>query len=141
MLALPDNHFGDTPLHRAALAAEREELMEPLIQGGADINARNQLGQTPLHDAVSFIVAMRIQAPYKTKPEKKRFWFAIAPTVASVGVLLRHGADVSVQDDEGLTPLDIYEGIGGDGIILDWLHHAATSGRADDEIRCGKNMR
>lgn len=52
---------GDTLLHIAA-ASYRTELVRTLIDGGADVHARNRLGQQPLHRAVRTRCAAAVQA-------------------------------------------------------------------------------
>ena len=47
---------GWTPLH-SAVSAGHTDIVQALISGGADVNAANSSGQTPLHYAVSFIIA------------------------------------------------------------------------------------
>jgi len=42
--------FHNTPLHRAALEGNLEEVKK-LVEGGADVNAKNTIGITPLHMA------------------------------------------------------------------------------------------
>lgn len=43
-----------TPLH-SAVSAGHTAIVQALISGGADVNAANSSGQTPLHYAVSFL--------------------------------------------------------------------------------------
>ena len=40
------SHEGDTPLIVMAAEAESEEMMEALLEAGADVNARNNYGQS-----------------------------------------------------------------------------------------------
>ena len=68
----------NTLLHEAMTA----EMLELLIQHGAEINAVDEKGVTPLHNAV------------------------YANRLPVVRVLLTHGADVNAKDSGGDTPLD-----------------------------------
>ncbi|MGB3768636.1 MAG: ankyrin repeat domain-containing protein, partial [Phormidesmis sp.] len=63
-------------IHASGLSAD---VLQLLLDAGADVNARNQVGQTALH--------------------KQRFNFEMT------GLLLAAGADVSIQDNQGRTPL------------------------------------
>jgi ankyrin repeat protein len=67
-----------TPLHRAALRGDAEAV-ESLLAAGADANARNQFGATPLHYGIG---SERV-----------------------VVALLAHGARTEIVSDAGVTPL------------------------------------
>lgn len=73
----------DVETEDVILAAESNDLIEisALLAAGRDVNSRGRLGQTALHDAVSY-----------NKPELVR-------------LLLAHGADTTIQDNCGYTPL------------------------------------
>jgi uncharacterized protein len=45
--------WGSTPLHNAAMGG-RKEIAKLLIAQGADVNARNELGDTPLRIALKY---------------------------------------------------------------------------------------
>jgi ankyrin repeat protein len=81
--------FCNTPLHLAARFG-REDLADPLIGAGADVEARNGLDERPLH----------VSAAYGR------------PTVARL--LLARGADVHARGRGGKTPLHVAAvGLGG----------------------------
>lgn len=78
-------HYGhQMPIHLAAWQNENPEVMEALIKGGADVEARNGGGDTALHLAV---------------------W--LNPPV--VEALLDGGADIRARTSSGRTPLDLAE--------------------------------
>lgn len=73
------NEYGCTPLH----LAEKEELAQLLLAHGADVNARDNDGNTPLLDA------------------------ALSNQREIVKLLLANGADVNAKNKNGLSPLDM----------------------------------
>jgi len=78
-----------TRLMMAAYEGNLQE-MERLVKSGADVNARNDVNNTPLHFAAG---ATPIQNQiYRGSPE-------------AVAYLIRHGADVNAQNKTGITPL------------------------------------
>ncbi|KAJ1466343.1 ankyrin repeat protein, partial [Baffinella frigidus] len=78
--------LGATALH---IAVENKfiDAIGLLIANGANVNARNWRGRTPLHLAVS---------PLISKP---------SPLV--VDLLIQHQADVNAPDKDGMTPLTL----------------------------------
>jgi ankyrin repeat protein len=64
-------------------SAARSDCIRILITHGADLNSRNNRGQTPLHDAV------------------------LNGEPTSAELLLQRGADANSQDDAGRTPLHL----------------------------------
>ena len=118
-----NNH--STPLH---LASENghTEVVKLLIDKGADVNARDSMGRTPLH-----------RASQKRERNNERS-VPININVASkehmletVKLLIRQGADVNARDDDGSTPLHLaYQK--GDEDIIDALEQAGADKEAKD---------
>ncbi len=81
---------GDTALHFAA-AAYRRQMAKELIDAGADIRAKNRLGDEPLHAA-----AVGVPGAKAWNPD------AQSETVA---FLIDAGADPNARNKNGVTPL------------------------------------
>jgi ankyrin repeat protein len=81
---------GDTALHIAA-AAYRVEIVRALIAAGADVQARNRLGDEPLHAAA-------VGAP------GSRAWNPDAQA-ATIVSLIEAGADPNSMNKNGVAPL------------------------------------
>src|SRR4051812_47758384 len=84
-------YAGDTPLHLAA-AALAVSAARLLLQSGADPNASNRRGATPMHYACD------------PRPASGGGWNPRAQT-ALIALLIGHGGDVDRPDRGGATPL------------------------------------
>jgi ankyrin repeat protein len=84
--------FGDRPINIAATRGAIDE-MATLIANGAHINNSGEHGYTPLHNAVE------------------------QGHVLAVEWLLKHGADSSLQNANGLNPLDLAKALDENDII------------------------
>ena len=78
------NPVGETPLHVAAIQG-KANIVQQLIEAGADINAPGEHGYTPLHEACA------------------------QGKIEVVELLLRNGADVAIENKDGNTPLELAE--------------------------------
>ncbi|KAK1690387.1 ankyrin repeat-containing domain protein [Colletotrichum godetiae] len=83
-LAVNKKWQGKTPLHYAALLSN-VDIVQLLIDNGADLEAKDDSGCTPLLHS--------IMAPYKVNPS------------AAVRVLLQAGSDINCRNIYGVTPL------------------------------------
>ena len=111
---------GLTPLHRAAICRPIDpEPFRVLLAAGADPNARDGIGETPLHFAArglgpevdtSEVVALLLDAGADVNA-RDRFGLSPLHHAASsanekvVELLISRGADVNAKDSSGGTPL------------------------------------
>jgi Ankyrin repeats (3 copies)/Ankyrin repeat len=83
-------YAGDTPLHLAAAAYQRD-IAEELVSRGGNVSARNRRGAEPLHYAADGIPGSDAWAP--------------DAQAAVVEFLVRAGADPNSADKSGVAPL------------------------------------
>ena len=83
---------GCAPLHFAAGIIGASGTAKLLIDNGADVNAKNEYGETPLHEAADAAYGL-------TSPEKT------AELTEIVNILLDNGADIDAENKWGKTPL------------------------------------
>ena len=102
---------GDTPLHTHA-GEGRKEVVEILINAGANVNAKNDTGMSPLHNAVTKeVVELLIAEGADVNAKNKHGGTPLHEAAASghkeiVELLIAEGADVNAKDVNGYTPLD-----------------------------------
>ena len=83
-------YVSDTALHFAA-AGYRSEIAQSLLSAGAEVNAVNRRGATPLHYATDgYIVGPAWDAELQER---------------TIHLLLKAGANINAQDKNGVTPL------------------------------------
>ncbi|XP_031570954.1 ankyrin-1-like isoform X2 [Actinia tenebrosa] len=96
------------PIHLASRYDNRPVLLA-LINGGADVNARGQLGQTPLHVA------------------------AAHGHERCSSALLSSGADVTIVDDQGYSPVDVCKNRKVKLVLKAWVEQTRE---ASSQLRC-----
>jgi len=95
----------------------RVKVVLVLLDAGANSNAKNAQGQTPLH--------LVSQSPYYSQRD------GVNVTVAQL--LLEHGADVNVQDKNHATPSDIASYHGRTEIASLLLHYGGKANAKTDQ--------
>jgi hypothetical protein len=108
-----------TPLHFAATAGS-ERLVALLLECGAEVDSKEQVGKTPLYEAVQkghtdVVQALLDRGAAVNDAVKNLGHWSPLHTAArgghleTVKVLLAHGADVNAKGRDGRTPLDLAE--------------------------------
>ena len=132
----PRGSCGWSPLHSAAHLGHLE-MVQILVELKADINARSQSLQTPLHvswfadeangaKVVQFLLERGADASARMARGSTPLHNASKcgrPEIARL--LLEHGVDVEAEDREGLTPLRVASGEGRDEIMKLLLEYGA----------------
>ncbi|KAJ6781041.1 hypothetical protein PWT90_04781 [Aphanocladium album] len=118
---------GWTPLMIAASVPESDDVIKVLIKAGADINAKNNSGQTALHFVASkknldtAKLLLEHKASTRVKDRRGQYPVHRAAAVGSVPMcllLLKKLSPTNPQDIEGYTP----------------LHHAVAEGHGDTAV-------
>ena len=82
-----------TPLMSAA-EMQNPEIVQLLLDAGADINKQGYFGQTCLHIAIDSSIDGATQSGLAEDPTE------------TLELLLKRGADVEIKDDKGESPID-----------------------------------
>jgi len=114
--------FGAPPLHVAArphVYRNQIDIMQALLDHGADPNARDNDNSTPLH--------------YSSWCQKETQYKPQMGTVEGTRLLLKHGAIIDAKDNQGRTALQLASENERDEIATCLKEHGAVEDAEDDE--------
>jgi len=142
---LSPNAFGLTAIHQAARSGD-PSLLSSLIQRGASVDARDELGRTPLIAAVEsgriecvkLLLASGADANARTRSGSTALIEAAARgSISIVRELVRAGADLNISQRGSGTALEVAER-GGHHQIAAFLRNAGarSSGRSPGDKVC-----
>jgi ankyrin repeat protein len=107
------DEYGFTVLHGVA-GEDHPDMIRLLVDAGADVNAGNDMGHTPLHlaanvDAVRVLVTAGADVNARSLDGSTPLHLAVEEPgrVGVVEALLAAGAEVGAVNARGRTPLDI----------------------------------
>lgn len=126
LVSAPDRH-GWTPLHCAVCGSDgASHKVRMLVEAGAAVCAKTTKNRTPLHLAVKSAKESSVTLTYLIeevgKPATHRTPKAVSidyqdpsaviedPYIDVIKLLLKAGAELSLKDSRGLTPLDLAKG-------------------------------
>ncbi len=143
------NSKGETALHMACQTflskkqtTERQTVVEHLINKGAEIDAQDHDGLTPLHVAASnddddslLLVKCLLnnKAGVNVQNQKGETPLHLAHKADVAAFLMRNGAIIDVQDHDGLTPLHVAASNDDDGSLL--LVKCLVNNKADVNVQ------
>jgi ankyrin repeat protein len=104
--------LGQTALHRAVtkLNLSDKEIIQFLLDNGADVKARDFLGNTPLHKAATREAAQMLltrEADLEARNSEEKTPLHTIENLKTVEFLVETKADVNAADKNGRTPLHL----------------------------------
>ena len=112
----------NTPLYSAAYYGD-VEMVQELLDLEADVNVRNERGETPLY------YALKAPSAFRNVPAHPMLLGNIAQ------LILDRGADINARTNYGWTPLHIAVLLGYIEIVRGLLEHGANVGAEDNQGR------
>jgi ankyrin repeat protein len=97
---------GNTAIHAATLAGWGD-WVKKIVQAGVDVNAKNKLGQTALHQAAAPTLPVLIALGANPNLADNEGNTPLHTRMDGIEELLTGKADMGVQNLHGLTPLDV----------------------------------
>jgi len=134
-----------TPLHKAV---EFPELIDLLVDAGADVHAADAFGRTPLHWAARANQPMSVQRMISLGADvnaidcdrETPLHHAVRGRhIRTAAILLDHGADVNARGLYGMTPLHIAADHGHDDLCRLLIGRGATAYLADEFGRTARD--
>ncbi|GMH33804.1 hypothetical protein BSKO_01638 [Bryopsis sp. KO-2023] len=132
------------PLHMAVIIGN-QDIVEVLIQAGADPNSENSNGATPVHMAsqlaeVEILLQLikaggDVNARTATSEETPLHIAAVHDTPAIIQILLEAGAEIDGLDAQGETPLHEAAAYGAELSVALLLEYGADAGKRDIKSR------
>jgi ankyrin repeat protein len=135
------DQYGRTLLHH--VVSRDAGAVKRLLSRGADPNAADDVGQTPLHwaayigrsDIVRLLLKYGANLNIKTKYDGRTpLHVAAAYEVSVVKLLIKYGADVNARDSRGRTPLYIALEERNVDVVKALLRHGADPNMAPIEL-------
>jgi len=131
----PRGAFENTPLHSAAFYGDLE-MVQVLLEFGADVNSKNEYRITPLYFTLrghrNDARVARLLIAHGADPNTRNeygltplHWASMYGRIEIVRLLIEHGANVEVKDDYGRAPLDVASGKQHEEIIKLLSEHLA----------------
>lgn len=144
-LASSTDARGKTPLHVACampsqmLPAHAVRYIRMLVKAGADVNARDLEGRTPMYDLVA---ALNVSTPAYGLVRRRRQMRSLVSVMPTVNELLVCGADVYAEDTQGNSPMDVALSSGVDYLVLtlraNWVYEQICESEYARRVACGE---